>query len=150
MDMSTSTTIRASVDTVFRYVTNVSNDIHWRTGVIEAGLRSDTKLEIGVVGYARGKNAETEWRLVAFTEGERMDWELISGPFRGTGGYRLEPVTNGTRFTLVADVEPSGVYRLLGPLFGWVGRRQNQQDVEKLREILESRLTGGISHRILE
>lgn len=138
MEMSATTTIGVSVDTVFAYVGNVSNDIHWRTGVIEAGLRSDDKLEVGVVGYARAGNAETEWRLVAFSDGESMDWELISGPFRGTGGYRLESVAAGTRFTLVADVEPSGVYRLMGPIFGWVGRRQNQQDVEKLREILES------------
>jgi hypothetical protein len=49
------------------------------------------------------------------------------------------PVDNGTQFTLVAEVEPSEVYRLLGPLFAWVGRRRNQADVEKLRDILESK-----------
>ena len=27
---------------------------------------------------------------------------------------------------------------LMGPLFAWIGRRQNQGDVEKLRDILES------------
>ena len=67
-----------------------------------------------------------------------MDWELISGPFLGFGGYRFAPVESGTEFTLVADVEPSGFYRLLGPVFAWMGRRQNQADVEKLRDILEA------------
>jgi len=39
---------------------------------------------------------------------------------------------------LVADVEPAGVYKLLGPLFAWMGHRRNQADVEKLRDILEA------------
>ncbi len=47
-------------------------------------------------------------------------------------------VEGGTQFTLVSDVEPTGMYKLLGPLFGWMGRRRNQADVEKLRDILES------------
>ena len=76
--------------------------------------------------------------MVSYVENESASWELTSGPFKGSGGYRLVPVDNGTQFTLVADVEPSGVYKLLGPLFAWQGRRRNQADVEKLRDILES------------
>jgi len=81
---------------------------------------------------------ETEWRVVSYVENESADWELVSGPYKGSGGYHLKPVDSGTQFTLVADVEPSGVYKLLGPLFPWIGRRRNQADVEKLRDILES------------
>ncbi len=76
--------------------------------------------------------------MVSYVAGESIDWELISGPFQGRGGYRLVPVDGGTQFTLVADIEPTGVYKLLGPLFTWQGRRRNQADVEKLRAILES------------
>ena len=76
--------------------------------------------------------------MVSYIAGESVDWELLDGPYRGSGGYRLVPVDGGTQFTLVADVEPAGVYKLLGPLFAWVGRRQNQADVEKMRDILES------------
>jgi hypothetical protein len=47
-------------------------------------------------------------------------------------------VEGGTEFTLVADVEPTNWLKLLGPLFTWIGRRQNQKDVETLRDILES------------
>ncbi len=76
--------------------------------------------------------------LFSFYKGEGCRGEG-EGPFGGTGGYRLEPVGDGTRFTLLADVEPSGVMRLLGPLFGRMGARQNQADVAKLKSILESR-----------
>lgn len=123
---------------MFAYVSDVTNDVNWRTGVAESGLRSDQPLGLGSVGYARAGDVEAEWRVVSYLAGESVDWVLVSGPYKGSGDYRFVPVEGGTQFTLVADVEPSGFYRLLGPLFGWIGRRQNQADVEKLRDILES------------
>jgi hypothetical protein len=68
----------------------------------------------------------------------RVDWQFIEGPLKGRGGYRLEPVTQGTRFTLVADVRSTGVLGRLGPIFGWMVGRWNRADVETLRRILES------------
>jgi hypothetical protein len=138
MEMNGTTVIGRPVDTVFAYVNNVSNDVHWRTGVTKSGLRSGQSLAPGAIGYTRAGDVEAEWRVVSYIAGESIDWELFSGPFQGRGGYRLVFVDGGTQFTLVAEVEPSGVYRLLGPLFAWMGRRRNQADVEKLRDILES------------
>ena len=138
MEMNGTTVIGRPVETVFAYVNDVSNDVHWRTGVTESGLRSGQSLGPGSIGYTRAGDVETEWRVVSYIAGESVDWELLTGPFLGRGGYRLVPVEGSTQFTLVTDVEPSGVYKLLGPLFAWMGRRRNQADVEKLRDILES------------
>jgi len=138
MEMNGTTVIDRPIDTVFAYVNNVSNDVHWRTGITASGLRSDQSLGPGSIGYARVGDEEFEWRVTSYIAGESVDWELLDGPFKGRGGYRLVPVDSGTQFTLVADVEPAGVYKLLGPLFAWMGRRRNQADVEKLRDILES------------
>jgi hypothetical protein len=138
MEMNGMTVIGRPVDTVFAYVNNVSNDVNWRHGVDESGYRSGDSLNPGSIGYTRVGDVEVEWEVLSSTPGESVDWKLLNGPFLGSGGYRLVPVEGGTQFTLVADVEPSGVYKLLGPLFAWMGRRRNQADVEKLREILES------------
>ncbi len=138
MRMDATITIARPVDAVFAYVSNVSNDIYWRAGVTESGLYSDPPLGLGSSGYARAGDAEAKWQVVSYTAGSSVEWELVDGPFQGKGGYRLVPVEGGTQFTLVADLEPSGVYKLMGPLFAWMGRRRNQADVEKLREILES------------
>ena len=138
MEMNGTTVIERPVETVFAYVIDFSNDVNWRAGEPESGLRSDQPFGLGTIGYTRVGDVETEWRVVSFVKNESADWELISGPFQGRGGYHLVPVDGGTQFTLVADVEPAGAYKLLGPLFAWVGRRRNQADVEKLRDILES------------
>ena len=138
MEMNGITVIDRPVETVFAYVNDVSNDVHWRTGITGSGLRSDQSLGLGSIGYPRVGDEEFEWRVVSYIAGESVDWELLDGPYRGSGGYRLVPVDSGTQFTLVADVEPAGLYKLLGPVFTWIGQRQNQADVEKLRDILES------------
>ena len=62
---------------------------------------------------------------------------VLLGPARG--GDICTPVErSGTDFTLEAHIRPTGFYRLLSPIFGLLGRRQNRTDVAKLKSILES------------
>ena len=138
MGLNGTTIIKRPADIVFAFINNIENDIHWRYGVTKSGLRSGESLGVGVVGYTAAGNQEVEWRVDAYDPGRSVDWTLLNGPFHGRGGYRLESVDGGTKFTLVADVQPTGIYKLLGPIFAWMGRRRNQADVEKLRDILES------------
>lgn len=137
--MNGTVVIHRPVDVVFDYVLDLSHDAQWRTGLDESGwMKPGEAIGPGALGYSRAGEAQVEWRLVSYVPSERVDWELLNGPYQGRGGYRLVPVDGGTEFTLVADVEPTGYLKLLGPLFAWIGRRQNQRDVEKLRDILES------------
>jgi hypothetical protein len=142
MEMNGTTVINRPTDVVFAYVIDVSNDANWRTGVDESGWQSGETIGRGAMGYTLAGNMKIDWRVVSYTEGESVEWDLISGPYKGRGGYSLVPFDGGTQFTLLADVKPSGWLKLLGPLFGWIGRRQNQADVEKLRDILESDASG--------
>ena len=139
MEMNGTPIIQLSIEEVADYVLNVTNDAYWRYGVDESGFRSGNSLSPGSIGFTRVGNVEVEWKILSFNPMESVDWELLNGPFKGRGGYRFKPVDNGTQFTLVSDIKPTGLYRLLGPLFRWMGRRRNQSDVEKLRNLLESR-----------
>jgi uncharacterized membrane protein len=136
--MNGTTVIARAIDEVSAYVLDVSNDASWRHGVDESVFRSGDSFSPGSVGCTRVGDIEAEWQVLSSIPGQSVDWELLNGPFKGRGGYRFESVEGGTQFTLVSDVRPTGFYRLLGPLFGWIGRRRNQADVEKLRDLLES------------
>jgi hypothetical protein len=138
MEMNGTTLIARSVGEVAAYVLDVSNDANWRYGADESGFRSGDSFTPGSIGYTHVGDVEVEWKVLSSTPGESVDWELLTGPFKGQGGYRFKPIEGGTQFTLASDVEPTGLYRLLGPLFRWMGRRRNQADVEKPRKILES------------
>lgn len=143
MDMSATTLIERSSDDVYAFVSDPANDVHWRTGVTDSGLTSEPPLALGSEGYAAAGKQTTRWRVTAISAGTSVDWELTEGPFAGTGGYRLEAVDGNTSFTLLADVEPSGLLRVLGPLFVRMGRKQNLADVEKLKALLESEADRG-------
>ena len=136
MDLSATTTINVPAQKVYEYVTDPANDVNWRTGVTASGLITDPPLALGSEGYVTaGKVAR--WKVTAITPGVSVDWDLTEGPYAGSGGYRLEDIDGNTRFTLVADVQPRGYYRLLGPLFARLGRKQNQADVQTLKALLE-------------
>jgi hypothetical protein len=138
VEMNGKTVIARTVEEVSAYVLDVSNDANWRYGVDQSGYRSGDSFSPGSIGYTRVGDVEAEWKVLSSIPGEGVDWELLNGPFKGRGGYRFQPAEGGTQFTLLSNVEPTGIYRLLGPLFGWIGRRRNQSDVERLRNILES------------
>lgn len=138
MDLSASTVIRRPVDDVYAFVMDLDNDARWRTGVDLSAWRDGQSVGVGAEGFTRAGKAEVGWRVITYEPGSRIEWELLGpGPYRGTGGYLFETVAEGTRFTLVAQLEPAGVYRLLGPVFGRVGRKQNAADVGMLRELIE-------------
>lgn len=138
MEMNGTTFINRPVEVVFAYVIDVSNDVHWRAGNPESRLESGHTLGPGAVGYTRVGDVEAEWHVTSYNPGESVEWELVSGPFLGRGGYKLVSVEDGTEFTLLSDVAPTSLYKLLGPIFVWMGKRQNQADVERLRVILEA------------
>jgi hypothetical protein len=126
---------------VFDYVMEVSHDAEWRTGVVEAAFTTAAPYGVGTEGYdrveANGREMMAAWRVFDWKPGAYARWNLTAGPIRGKGGYVCEPEGTGTRFTLEADVKPAGAYRLLGPIFGLIGRRQNRADIARLKEILE-------------
>lgn len=138
MEMHATTIIHCPLEKLCSYVLDVSNDVHWRYKVDESGFRSGDAFSPGSIGYTRVGELEVEWKILSSESNRRVDWEFLNGPFKGRGGYRFEEVEGGTQFTLISHVEPTGIYKLLGPVFRWVGRRRNQSDVEKLRMILEA------------
>lgn len=131
---------------VFDFVMEVAHDSQWRSGVVEAGFTSDGPLGVGTSGFdrvsANGREMVATWTVFEYEAGVLARWTLDTGPIRGTGGYVCEQVGDATRFTLEAVVKPTGWYRLMGPIFGMIGRRQNQADVRRLKEILERPQSG--------
>lgn len=142
MNLSATTVIDRPAAEVFDYVMEVPHDSRWRTGVVEAAFTSSEPLGVGTTGFdrieANGRSMEAAWTVFEFEPGALARWTLDSGPIEGTGGYICEPAGDSTRFTIEAHVKPTGWYRLLGPVFGMIGRRQNRADVWKLKALLES------------
>ena len=146
MDVSARTVISRPVADVFEYVMEVPHDAEWRNGVVEAAFTSEGPLGVGTTGFdrieANGREMVASWTVFEYEPGALARWTIDTGPIKGTGGYICAQDEAGTSFTLEGKVRPTGWFRMLGPIFGMVGRRQNQADVEKLKAILEDRSKG--------
>ena len=142
MNLTASIHIGSPTATVSAYVMDVTHDSEWRTGVVEAAFTSGPPIGVGTTGFdrieANGREMVSTWTIFEYEPGLHARWTLDSGPIRGSGGYICDPVATGTVFTLEAQVKPLGWYRLLGPIFGMIGRKQNRADVQKLKAILET------------
>jgi hypothetical protein len=142
MNITATIDIKRPTREVFDFVMEVPHDTQWRTGVAEAAFTSDEPLGVGTTGFdrieANGREMVSTWTVFDYEPGVLARWKLDSGPIQGTGGYICEAAGDGTRFTLEAIVKPTGWYRLMGPVFGMIGRKQNQADVHKLKTILEA------------
>ena len=142
MNISATTDIARPAAEVFDFVMEVTHDSQWRSGVVEAAFSSDEPLGVGTKGFdrieANGREMVSTWTVFEYDPGVLARWTLDSGPVRGTGGYICEEAGDGTRFTLEANIKPTGWYRLMGPVFGMIGRKRNKADVQKLKTIFES------------
>lgn len=144
MDMSAAVEIDRPVEDVYAFVSEPANDGRWRAGIATSYMEGGGPITAGAIGWTRldsereGDEASVRWRVAEVHAPDYIAWKLLEGPFSGTGGYRLEASDSGTRFTLLADIEAQGTMRLLGPLFGWIGKRRNRADVATLKRVLES------------
>jgi hypothetical protein len=142
MNISATIDIKRPAAEVFDFVMEVPHDSLWRTGVAEAAFTSEEPYGVGTTGFdrikANGREMVSTWTVFEYEPGVLARWTLDSGPIEGTGGYICEEAGDETSFTLEAIVKPTGGYRLLGPIFGMIGRKQNQADVQKLKTTLES------------
>ncbi len=142
MNLTETIVINRPTAEVFDYVVEIPHDAQWRTGVVEAAYTSDEPIGVGTTGFdrisANGREMVATWTVFEYKPGILARWTLDSGPIRGSGGYICEQSGDGTRFTLEAHAKPAGWYRVLWPIFGMIGRRQNHADVQKLKAILEA------------
>jgi hypothetical protein len=142
MNITATIDIARPATEVFDFVMEVPHDSQWRSGVVEAAFTSDGSLGIGTKGFdrveANGREMVSTWTVFEYDPGVLARWTLDSGPIRGTGGYICEQVGDGTKFTLEAIIKPTGWYRVMGPIFGMIGRKHNKVDVQKLKAILET------------
>ena len=128
---------------VAAYMFDPKNDADWTTGVIEATPRQPGRL-------APGHRVERKVRFVGrefayeyhVTDGAGDDFvEMeVERPFPMRIRYELEPAPDdagGTLARIHAHGEPSGFFRLAGPMLDPMVRQNIRADLEALKRILE-------------
>jgi len=140
--LQTSIIINRPIDEVFAYVTDLSNNVKWMTGVIAAEMTSPGSVNVGATYRfdikTMGMTLETKGEVTAYEPPTRYAWKATSGPFPMSGSTTFESVEGGTRVTDMIEAEPGGFFKLAEPLLIKQQQSQMEADMKKLKEIMEA------------
>ena len=138
--------IERPVEEVFGYVTVPENLPEWAGPVIEVRdvqkaapdqLRQGDKFT--AAAKFLGRRFETPCEVTDYLSNRQFSFRSTGGPVPQEFTYAFEPTLEGTRFTQSVEAQPGAFFRLTGPLFEAAGRRQINNDLETLKDLLEAR-----------
>ncbi len=144
MRVEESVQINRPPEEVFDYVANPENLPEWSGIVLEVYKEAQGELREGERFTTRakflGRRFETPMQVTAHEPPRRHSHRSTGGPFEQEYTFVLEEAAGGgTRLMEVAEGEPGGFFRLVGPLLEMAGRRQFRADLGNLKDLLETR-----------
>lgn len=103
MHLDKSILIRAEPERVFAWLAPHRRPA-WDRSLVRATALADGRFDL--VGRVLGHRFESHARATAVDEARRFAWTQVDGDYEEhRGAYTLEPVPEGTKLHLVADVE---------------------------------------------
>ena len=137
-------TIERPIEEVWEFTHDLSKSSLWQTTLIESTQLDDGPFGVGTrISEARrflGLRIETVWECTALEAPRLSSIRSLSGPVQWGGSYILEPVAEGTRFTLRIEGEMSPFFRVTEPVLRRMTRREMEASMGHLKDILESGL----------
>ena len=140
VDVSVEERIARPRSSVAAVMFDPKNDAAWTSGVIEArpitggrhaaGSRVERKVRF------MGKTFGYEYRVIAADDDRSVEME-VDEPFPMKIRYELEDADGGTLARIHALGEPSGFFRIGGPIMRAMVRRNIRKDLHNLKQLVE-------------
>lgn len=119
-----------------------AHESKWAAAVVESRTADRGRMRCGsrvqrLVSFL-GKRFCYEYRVTAASENDFVEME-VDVPFPMKIRYELVDTTGGTFATVHARGDADGFFRFAGPLLNRMVRRSIRNDLQTLKELLESR-----------
>jgi uncharacterized membrane protein len=144
VDVTTTVVINRSVDDVARYSSDPDNAPAWYANIKSVEWRTPRPLDVGsrvaFVAHFLGRRLEYTYEIVEFVSGQRLVMRTADGPFPMETTYTWQAAAgDATEMTLRNRGRPAGFARWLAPFMAIAVRRANQNDLRRLKTLLEAR-----------
>lgn len=131
--------INRSVDEVFAFLADPTNETRWQSSLIESRFTSAGPLAVGSTGRdirkSMGMKTTTQWVVTSLVPNELFAFN-VTKPVPFAASYRFEPTATGVKVTM--RVDPMGFTKVIWPIISGVGRKQYLRDFARLKEVLEA------------
>ena len=135
--------INQPIEEVFGFLTNLENDLKWRSEWVNAKNTSGGPLSVGATfrlsSELLGRQIPTVYEVIGYEPNRIAAWKTVSGPLPLTFRRSFERVEGGTRFTIRYETELRGFFKLVMSLLAGTVKRQHEGDLRKVRELMEAR-----------
>jgi len=125
---------------VFSYLTDLGNAGEWSGELVSRTYDGD--IAVGMTGTdvikVGKRQMQMPWTVTLFEPPARLVIEF-GGTFGAIAAFSFQPNPEGTLVTCRTDLRPKGWWRLLAPVIAREGRRSDETQFRKAKEILESR-----------
>jgi len=144
VDVVTEIEIERPREEVAAYASEPDNATTWYENIERVEWETEPPLAVGsrVAFVARflGRRLAYTYELVELVPGKRLVMGTAGGAFPMETTYTwADDGRGGTRMTLRNRGEPSGFSKVAAPVLASAMRRANRKDLERLKQILETR-----------
>jgi uncharacterized membrane protein len=137
-----STTIDRPVEDVFAVLSDPETSPQWSSASLESKKTSEGPIGVGTtsrsVSKLLGRRIETELEITEFEPNRRFVLHSKSGPFPLQATVNFERLDGGTRVNVTVEAEPGGFFKLAEPLIVRTAKRQFQNDLDNLKDLMEA------------
>ena len=122
---------------------DVTNDVHWRDGIIKAVWTSQPPYGIGSTGQHTHKNmGAMNWEVTMFEDGRSFEFIHIAGGLKGSiANFQVEPENSGSRVQVQMKMSGPFIMRFMILFMRGTMRKGVQGDLQKLKELMEKKNT---------
>lgn len=116
-----SITIDRPVNIVFDFILEGMNNPLWRPSVADIERVPGKPSGVGAI-YKQGlkgpggRRLEGDYEIIESKPNEAIKFQVIAGPARPMGSYKLEALGNSTRVTFILHYEAKGFAKLMDPM----------------------------------
>jgi uncharacterized membrane protein len=137
-----STVIHRPVEEVFAVFSNEENRSKWSSTTLEVKKTSQGPIGVGTTwrGVDRifGRRIERESVYTEYELNRKITQKSTSGPVPFEVQFIYEPTVGGTPVVVIAEAQPSGLFKLSGPLLMQLRKRQFARDLANLKAMIEA------------
>jgi uncharacterized membrane protein len=144
VDVTTAIDIDVPRAAVAAYVSDPDNATSWYENIKSVKWQTPRPLTVGTrvefVAHFLGRRLAYTYEVTELQPGNRFVMSTAQGPFPMETTYEWADAANGaTHMTLRNRGAPSGFSRVAAPMMTRAMRRANTKDLQRLKQVLESR-----------
>ena len=141
INVQVSIVINRPLEEVFVFLSNLENNLKWRSGMIKAEKISEGPVGVGttyrLINSLFGRWVEGEAVVIEYELNRKYATMNKSGlPIKTQRMF--EPAEGGTKVTFSVETELGGFFKLVEPLMAKIGKRRLTADAIKVKNIIES------------